>query len=270
MPKLFCEYLLEIKLIKSEQLLDAFMEQINHVPSTAEVIYNSNILNKEEILKILIHQQQEGMDFRSSAKDLGLWTFNLSQEVNKKIQATHKPLGEILIQKGFFTLDSLSSAFASYTENINSLKNTPEKDIKIQESHNPTLSNEYLTCFNNDILPNMQRTIYILKEKDISAENIKIETRKALAEFVAVRAAANFLGAHISQKVANEVVKYFQKSLDSNEAIDLMKVINILEISVEVLNNLCTCLQQSNSEKMISEEHLASYEKFKNLFNIKD
>ncbi|BBH53849.1 hypothetical protein [Fluviispira sanaruensis] len=270
MPKLFCEYLLENKLIKAEQLLDAFMEQLNHTLSTAEVIYNSNILNKEEILKILIHQQQEGLDFRSSAKNLGLWTYNLSQEVNKKIQATNKPLGEVLIQKGYFNLDSLSSAFASYTENINSLKKTPEKDVKIPETHNPTLSYEYLTCFNNDILPNIHRSIYILKEKDISAENIKIETRKVLAEFVAVRAAANFLGANISQKVANEVVKYFQKSLDSNDSIELQKVIDILELSIEVLIILCNCLQQSNSENMISEEHLASFEKFKKLFNMKD
>ncbi|KAB8029778.1 hypothetical protein [Fluviispira multicolorata] len=269
MPKLFCEFLLDKKLIEPEQLLEAFIEHLSHIPSTAEIIYSLNMLSKNDLLEILIHQQKEGMDFRSSAKSLGFWTYNFSQEVSKKIQSTHKPFGEILIQKGYFNLDSLSTAFAHYTDIINTLKGSSIKEIKIPEAHNPTLSNEYTACFNNNILPNIQKIIIALKDENISAENIKIETRKALAEFVAVRAAANFLGAEYSQKVANEVVKYFQKIIDNNGPIELQKIIEIIDLAAQVLIHYCNCLKNFNNEINLDENQKILINKFNETFRIK-
>ena len=103
MSVLFSEYLIEKKMLSMEQVLEIFIEQLEIIPSTAELIYEFNLLPKNDLLKILMKQQFEGLDFHTSAKSLGLWNSEVSDSVLKKLREVYKPFTEILIQKEFLT-----------------------------------------------------------------------------------------------------------------------------------------------------------------------
>ncbi len=250
MEVLFSEYLISEKLLNHEQLLEAIIEQLQSIPSIPEILYENNLLSKDNLLKILLHQKYEGTEFLISAKALGFWSPSISQQVTKKLKNIHKPLGEVLIQKGFLNLESLTSAFTKYVEIQGNKKELKKEHNKFDE----TILKEYITCFEGSIYPNLQSHLDQLKKGDKSQENILHEIQMILAEFVAARAAADFLGATRSNVIANEIIIYIEHFIEPNTNINFIDIIDVIDMSSQILNSYCKCLKISNSESGVVPE----------------
>ena len=253
MEVLFIEYLIEEKLLSQEQLLEAIIEQLQSIPSVPELLFELNILSKADLLRILIHQKYESTEFLTSAKTLGLWSPQISQQVSKKLNSIHKPISEVLIQKGFLDLESITAAFVKYVEIQENKKVLEKEEKKDSPEYNLTILKEYIICFEATIFPNIQLYLNQFKENSNSKENLLHDIQIVLSEYVAARAAADFLGAMHSKKIANEVVLYIEKFLEPNTAINFTDTIDVIDLSSQILLSYCKCLKNNDSELRIDE-----------------
>ncbi len=135
--KLFGEYLVEKKLVTTSQVVETLLFQIRQIPSTAEVIFDRELMSHYALFQIFTHQQQHGLDFRSSAVQLGLWTDSLTKQVNDYLQLVRPPIGEILVKLGFVQLDSLTAALEDYlgtltTTNLETVETSVSKITRDQ------------------------------------------------------------------------------------------------------------------------------------------
>src|SRR4051812_38670100 len=111
---LFGEYLIQQGLVQADHILVALIEQLRTIPSTCELVFECQLIEPEAIFRALTYQQRHGIDFQSSAEALGIWSSEVAARVNSELQKRRRPLGEILVQKGFLSLQTLSSALDSY------------------------------------------------------------------------------------------------------------------------------------------------------------
>lgn len=268
MAKLYGEFLIEKKLATDEQVLDALLEQLRSVPSTAEIIYELNLLKKSDLLRILTHQQHTGSDFHSSAKSLGLWNKQISQSVMTRLQELRRPLGEILVGRGHLTLAGLTAALDGYIEccgsNLESSKETALSPLKVQEpplstscreSLDPILVKEYLNVYESRIRPSLQA---ILKNLDETPEANRIQLQQlmssALSEFVGLRASAGFLGAKRCEAITNETVRSLEHILKLKYIPKQQVLIELLTISAYILDGLAEFFKDFNSEVLLNSD----------------
>ena len=271
MAKLFGEYLVERNLATVEQLLDALIEQLRSVPSTAEVIYELNLMKKVDLLSIFAHQQYTGSDFRSSAQSLGLWGNQLAEKVTAHLQNLRRPLGEILVGRGHISLDSLTAALDSYVEWCSSLgknlkptsavpkpvqlpqisdKSTSaiSQAISGEESLDPILVKEFVDVYESQIRPSIQELIKAMGSTAGTKSQLREYLNGALSEFIGLRAAAQFLGAKRCETIAAETVQSLEKIVKSEKLLNQRLLLEILKISSHIIDSLSEILKDFNSD----------------------
>ncbi|APJ03134.1 hypothetical protein [Silvanigrella aquatica] len=293
MEGLFSEYLIEQNIINQDQLLEAFIAQLNSIPSLPELLYDLNLISKKDLLRILLHQMYEKQDFQSSAIKLGLWSADISDEIQNKIQNMVKPLGEILIQKGFVNAAVLTSTFATYVEqkniskiNENAVKNTviSEKKIEVPEKSteksspspptasklNSSLIKEYISCIEENISPNLTNILAKLKSDGLTEDKIKKDIQSVLSELVAARAAADFLGAKLSLNIANKTIVTLESFINSKSILTLAQIIEVIECSLNILNVYAKMIKNLNIENDEDPETKKYVDHFNNIISKKE
>ncbi len=265
MTVLFSEYLIEKKLLSMEQVLEIFIEQLEIIPSSAELIYEFNLLPKNDLLKILMKQQIEGLDFQASAKSLGLWNSEVSDSVKKKLKEIYKPFTEILVQKEYLTLDNLSSAIISFTEQ-NIQESNPIKPV-IEPIHklNKEMLFEYLDCFENVISINIKSFLAKIKNSEITQNNFRNEINNVKSEFIALQAAANFVNAKYSEKVSILVSNYIEKIVSLNNEFNIDKTKEIIEMAFNILEGYFQSLKLNEIEDIKGLNPNDVYNELKNI-----
>ena len=116
--KLFGEYLVEIKLISQEQLLEAVLTQVESLPTIPSILKNNNLMMANDILAAMKHQVQFKMDFKKSAMVLNLWSDKMENEVQLALGKVRIPLGEILISLGHLKMEDMTRSLQEYLSMI--------------------------------------------------------------------------------------------------------------------------------------------------------
>jgi|GEM_PF-3105971 len=98
--KLFGEFLVDKGLITEDQLLEVVMQQVASAPSLPELLRKLDLLPGRDLLKVFKRQAQRGLEFRTAAQSLGLWSEELEEKVRKSLSLERKPIGEILVSQG--------------------------------------------------------------------------------------------------------------------------------------------------------------------------
>lgn len=282
MAKLFGEYLIERQIVTVDHVLDALMEQLRSVPSTGEIIYELDLLLKPDLLRILAHQQYTGSDFRSSALALNLWGEQLAEKVSAHLQSLRRPLGEILVERGHLSLETLTTTLDAYVEMCSQTTGEEAKparderpatkpssdqvlasksvsdfsiDPKPQAVQlDPVLVKEYLDCYDSKIGPSLQEITKNLAATTMSRDNLHDLLSRSLGEFVGVRAAAGFLGAKRSEAIADEIVKSLECGSKSDGLIDQKVLHEIVKTSSHILDALAQYLKDFNSEDLLAND----------------
>ena len=128
---LFGDYLIEKNVITESQLLEGLLEQIERTPSYAMACYQGKLLSAHDLLLVLKEQQKKSTDFFSAAKSLQLWTDNKTVELLDILNVQRRPLGEILVEKGFIQLRELTLYLDEF------LADFPQKEDALVQSNEP-------------------------------------------------------------------------------------------------------------------------------------
>lgn len=154
MAKLFGEFLVDHHIISEEQLAEALVAQVSMVPSTVEVIYKNKLLPDRKIIEILKCNQTTGRDFRSAARFLGIWSKDLEIAINRYLEESRKPLGEVLVELNILSQTSISQALDQYVLNSNYMDRDAYESIVLQFGREII---EELTPFCRHLMREIQR-----------------------------------------------------------------------------------------------------------------
>ncbi|MBP9706859.1 MAG: hypothetical protein KBD78_04395 [Oligoflexales bacterium] len=266
MAKLFGEFLIEKNLVSVEQVLLAVITQLRSVPSTAEVIYDHALLPAHDQHRILVHQQYSGSDFRSSATSLGLWPRELAQKVSELVQVKRRPLGEVLVELGYLSLNTLTQALDSYIEasttslpplletaKSKSPNNSSQQTRIVEQNLDPVLIKEFIENYKTMINPALNTTVQKLEDPSIKHEELISLLRSTLSHFAALRAASTFLVASRTESLASELMTTFTNILNCADSklcsiFDLRVLQDILKIAIHVFDAICVLMEEFNCE----------------------
>ena len=121
------------------------------------------------------------------------------------------------------------------------------KDIPLQ-AINSSILKEYLDCFEESIHLNMKKILLKLKNENLSNDEYINEIKNMKAEFIALQAAANFVGAKQSENTALSVLAYFDKIISKSISLDIGKLVEMIELSIGVLEGYFNSLKLENIE----------------------
>jgi hypothetical protein len=118
--KYFGEYLVKKGVITSQDLVEAFLDQIMHLPPLPKLIYDLKLLGSDQIMQAFITQQDENIDFASACRQLGYWNEEFNEKIEKIYDEQRVPFGQFLIQNGALDIKVLIKTldeFLSQAEN---------------------------------------------------------------------------------------------------------------------------------------------------------
>ena len=129
--KYFGDYLIEKKIITEDQLVDALIEQLQMLPSSAEIIYGKKALPASSFLKAFAIQSEKTTDFGSACMAAKIWTTELDQLVQSELDRNRVPLGQILIKKGIVNIGNITKALDDFLSKIElTERKNPYAEIK--------------------------------------------------------------------------------------------------------------------------------------------
>lgn len=126
--KYFGEFLVEKKIVTSDVLVAALVEQMEALPSLVKIIMDQKLMDSGSILSALSCQQEKGFDFKSACVHLNFWTPNLEETINEELKKKRTPIGQILINRGAIDLKKLTMALDEFLSQVPESKAVePEK-----------------------------------------------------------------------------------------------------------------------------------------------
>lgn len=280
---LFSQYLLDKQILTVEQVLTIMLEQLTSVPSVPEIIEEQGLLPKIDLLQILFRQQIFHKDFLTSSYELGLMKQEILEKIMAKVASKQKSFTEIALEKGFITSELLSKEAVNYSEFLtnkkingkvleiknNEIKNSSNEDntsiLDPINGVNKSMVIEYLNCFEQSLQPYLIKLIEKFKNSSLEEEKIFEEVKKIQAEFVAAKAAANFINAKISENISADCVKYLENIFAKKRQVEKESFLNFLNIAFEILTNLYISLKKDGKEQ---DSDNSLQEKIKILYSI--
>jgi hypothetical protein len=110
----FGEFLVEKKAIKSDQLIEALIEQMNQQPLLVEIVWKKKLLPAEKIVQVFHYQQDNQVEFIQACKSLALWNSEMESVIGSELNQVRLPLGQVLIKKGCIQLKDLTKYLDEY------------------------------------------------------------------------------------------------------------------------------------------------------------
>jgi len=116
--KLFGEFLVEQKLIGTDVLADALVEQVRGMPSYVELAWRNKLVSSEAILSLLKLQTGKRIGFMEASRELGLWSLEFEKTLLEDLGSIRIPLGQILVSRGVLTLEAITHALDEYLSTV--------------------------------------------------------------------------------------------------------------------------------------------------------
>ncbi len=114
---MFLKYLLDKKLISSDQALDASVAYLEAQPSLLKIIAREKVLSSEKLMDIYCRAGIEKKSFYEMFKlHSGLTAADIEQ-IFQAQQMAGKSLGQVMVEKGFLAQDKWESAIRDYIHN---------------------------------------------------------------------------------------------------------------------------------------------------------
>lgn len=123
--KLFGEYLVEKGMVAKDALADALVEQVSRMPTYTEMAWKAKALTPDSLLALLKVQAENKSGFVEAARQLGLWSPELETLLANGARSSRVPIGEILVDRGLLTQDSLAHALDEFLSEVSDVKPSP-------------------------------------------------------------------------------------------------------------------------------------------------
>lgn len=116
--KLFGEFLVEKNILSEEQLLELLMQQLRDLPTVGEVVFREKLLSTRDILRTMAHQTRQGIEFRTAARELGLWNDSIEKQVAEFSARKRMYLGQLVVNCGRATLPQMEALLDEYLVSV--------------------------------------------------------------------------------------------------------------------------------------------------------
>lgn len=252
MARLFGEFLVQQNLVSTAQVLEALMTQIREMPTYAEVCYEKGLISDDILLRILASQQRHGQDFRSAAEDAGVWNEGVADRISKFLRAKHRPIGQILVDLGYMTLETLTTALADYVEELSKGESIPDAVAQVPKEFEPEIVAQFLAAYRERFKPAMEKILLEADRGDETQDGILHLTRRLIAEVSAFKGAAEFLGARNLTELANRVLATLNLAVDSTSFAHFIELRDIAKISFHIFDGCSEAITQFSTDNVFS------------------
>lgn len=151
--KFFGEYLVEKKILTSDQVITALLKQINGIPTVAEIVHQKKMIQSEDLMEILKLQHENKSSFIDAAMEIGVWNDGIENEINRQIQANRVPLWQIVNDLNFAKTETISKAFDEF---LGEVQSKPIVQTKNPESADSTSEPAAVIDFSPVQVPELQ------------------------------------------------------------------------------------------------------------------
>lgn len=137
----FGEFLLQKKVINEDQLLDALVYQVEHMPSFLKVLRKEESFSATEILRLIQLQIESNSDLVGILKTEKNYNDEKINELYKKQVAHREMLGSVLVRLEYITqsvLETMLHDFLKVKDEIMSLPTEKNENVKIEPNFSET------------------------------------------------------------------------------------------------------------------------------------
>ncbi len=120
----FGDFLIEEKVISSEQLVEALCLQVENMPNLLRVIINLKLIKSEEMLEVLKFCSAESKDVFTYLKEKGVLNQTSLDIISNELNKSKIPLGEILLGLKIISSSELEKHLSKFKE----------KNIELQQA----------------------------------------------------------------------------------------------------------------------------------------
>lgn len=220
MPKPFGQYLLENGVVDLQSLLEALIEQQEHTPTPASIVFKHKLLPADKLFAVLNLQNERSIGFRDSCRALGLWTDDIESRVMSAVNQARRPLGQILVMRGKATFQDITKALDQYVWELTRGKDGGAGSVQPaiemarlasgiffgvnkQKPHGgdlrTALFNEYFKMLSDDRFKELEETFESWPV--LFGKSLKKSVEGVLGGFSEIAAAARFIQAFHSQQL---------------------------------------------------------------------
>lgn len=263
--KLFGEYLIEKKVINSEGLATALVEQVRSIPPACDIAFRLNLLNPDQMLAVFRYQQDHRVDFIMAGKNFDFWTPELEKKIQSEVDKARMPLGQILVKKGMTDLPTLTKMLDEFLSTVEApapagASKSAEPQAAATNSSgaslDPLLLAELETGFNEtkyeelvNILQLVEQNVEVneLVEEFLSDFSKNIHSLKGMSKFLKLGVLENLF-----TNIEQTTNKILDKSISdiSGKARKVSKIHSGFTLSWEIRN----ALVKSEAESVYSEK----------------
>ncbi len=124
--KLFGQFLIEEGLISKDKLVDAMVAQAETWPSLPLAVYELKLYTVDQQLDIFAYQATHFKEYRAACVEMGIWNEARNEHaLTRFFLSRMRPLGDMLLEKGYLTVDQLTKALARYVEQTDGASSAP-------------------------------------------------------------------------------------------------------------------------------------------------
>lgn len=244
MSKYFGEFLVEKGLITKDNLVDALVEQVSATPPLCQIVFENNIFDSQKLFEVFRHQQDNSSDFISSCKAIGVWTQDAQFKINSCLDELRKPLGHILVSRGWIDLKKLTHMLDEFLSQL-SLE-TPQvtpvfMSIPVEAKVEPlplTNNEDLLEIIQPGILSELEETFDEKKKKMVRVALSLIKDNLDT-------------DSNVCKKLFTDILKILTTLNDQLAMLALEKITELLGAMIQTVGNINSQLANLSKEKIL-------------------
>jgi hypothetical protein len=240
----FGEFLLNRKIINEDQLLEALIYQVEHLPSFLRVLKDEKIVTAHEIVHLIQLQLEGNTDLISVLKehknidDIGLGKLYQKQVINRKV------LGSVLVELKFVEqtiIEKMLHEFLNDKDNLQKPKMAAGKNPENPAAAEVEISEAALESLRELGLSDEE---FISNAPEIKATSNEIEPNIFVHEFL------NVFNEKLNNKL-NKLVKIFEQSI--NDGSDISNYFNSLYRDLLILKGAAMLAELIYTVEILNE-----------------
>ncbi|MFZ9595858.1 MAG: hypothetical protein ACO3A2_07240 [Bdellovibrionia bacterium] len=101
------EILIQKNWVREADLAQVWVDQLSQLPHVGQILFDLQLLNPTQLLDVLELQSAERISFQEALVQKNLWNEDIEKKVTQVLEASARPLLDLLIQKGLLKPESI-------------------------------------------------------------------------------------------------------------------------------------------------------------------
>lgn len=286
----FTDFLVEKGIITKDIILELLIDQYMKIPSTLEIVISKKLLPIYKTFKIFEILDKHGFDFKAAAQELGMWSDEIQEALNKERSRYKLPLGQIIVRRKLATTHQMVEYLEEFNgEKIGEL--SPHDQRKKEKELFDELSDEIPTAdsfevqfmaIDTESLNDYMGTVDGEKRNEIERlildweklpndrareKEVRDNVHSVKREYHTIKGSSRFIRAALIEGITHEAEDLIVEFEDHFFELDEKFKEQMTNLNLRILDvvwDILDCLQKNQSE----EPYWEIEQKRQNIFNI--